>query len=72
MSAISGNANSAVNAVTGNASAMVSVPEIENDPQAARKLAVAVFHLADALKRADQEIEQLRTMVNELRGIRPW
>lgn len=63
MSAISGNANSAVNAVTGNAAAMVPVPAIENDPQAVRKLAVAVFHLADALKAADEEIAELRRRV---------
>lgn len=60
MSAIVSNANSAVNAVTGDANTMMRVSEIENDPQAARKLAVAVFHLADALKAANAEIEDLR------------
>lgn len=44
------NANAAASAVTGYAGAMLPVPEIDNDPQAARKLAIATFHLADAVK----------------------
>lgn len=55
------NANSAANAVVGDAYSMNSVPEIEGDPLAVRKLAVAVFHLADGLKAAHAEIEYLRS-----------
>lgn len=67
MGAISVKAQGAANAVTGDAGAMIRVPEIEGDPVAIRKLAVAVFNLADALKLADQEIRELRAEVQRLR-----
>ena len=63
MGAISNKAQSAANAVTGDAYAMIEVPEIEGDRMAIRKLAVAVFNLADALKIADQEIRELRAQI---------
>lgn len=81
MGSISSTAQSAVNAITGDANAMVSVPELENDPQATRKLAVAVFNLVDALKAADKEIAELRAQIGHMQGttaqqirgdIRPW
>lgn len=67
MSNIGNAAQQAVSYVTGQASGMISVPEIENDPLAVRKLAIAVFQLVDALKLADAEIAELRKEVRALR-----
>lgn len=67
MSNIGNAAQQAVGYITGNASGVVPVPEIEDDPLAVRKLAVAVFQLVDALKLAEREIAELRGEVKKLR-----